>query len=328
MHVQEVPGTDLRAVRRLVAVAEAVRRADAPWDRAVTERGKAGELRHGWDGEPPIGLLATVGGADVAVGEYQVTHRDNRHLAWLGVDVHPAHRRRGHGTALLSHLLDRARADGRTCAGISSWDASAPRAFAARHGFEPGSVEVNRRQHVRALDRGELDRLYAEAARHASAYELIARVGATPPEELAALAELARAINDAPTDELDLEPQVLTPDRIAAYERAQEARGQVVYRVVARHRASGELAGHTVVVVDTERPHLGEQHETAVVRSHRGHRLGVLLKVVMLRLLAEAQPQLEIIDTWNAESNGPMVAVNETLGYRVVGRALAYQRPL
>ena len=54
-----------------------------------------------------------------------------------------------------------------------------------------------------------------------------------------------------------------------------------------------------------------------VVRGHRGHRLGLLLKVAMLELLAEREPQVERIETYNAESNAHMVTINETLGYRV-----------
>ena len=46
----------------------------------------------------------------------------------------------------------------------------------------------------------------------------------------------------------------------------------------------------------------------------------------MMRWLADAEPQLETVDTFNAESNDHMVGVNERLGYRVMGRELQYQR--
>jgi hypothetical protein len=46
----------------------------------------------------------------------------------------------------------------------------------------------------------------------------------------------------------------------------------------------------------------------------------------MVRWLAEEEPQLETIDTWNAESNDHMIFVNELLGYRIMGRALEFQR--
>jgi RimJ/RimL family protein N-acetyltransferase len=83
-----------------------------------------------------------------------------------------------------------------------------------------------------------------------------------------------------------------------------------------------------VVAVDEEQPAWAEQHDTSVVRGHRGHRLGLLLKTEMLCWLAEVQPQLETIDTWNAASNDRMIAVNEALGYEVVGRLVAFQLTL
>ena len=81
-----------------------------------------------------------------------------------------------------------------------------------------------------------------------------------------------------------------------------------------------------MVVVDEETPTLAHQHDTAVMGSHRGHRLGLLLKAELMSWLSEAEPQIESIDTWNAESNDHMIAVNEALGYRVLGRMLQFQR--
>jgi hypothetical protein len=48
----------------------------------------------------------------------------------------------------------------------------------------------------------------------------------------------------------------------------------------------------------------------------------------MLQLLGEVEPQLEIIDTWNAESNTHMIRVNDQLGCAVVGHASMVQREL
>ena len=54
-----------------------------------------------------------------------------------------------------------------------------------------------------------------------------------------------------------------------------------------------------------------------MARSHRGHRLGLLLKIDMMRWLAEAEPQVEVIETWNNVDNDFMIKVNEALGYRL-----------
>jgi hypothetical protein len=44
------------------------------------------------------------------------------------------------------------------------------------------------------------------------------------------------------------------------------------------------------------------------------------VKIAMLELLATAEPQLERIVTWNAEANKHMIAVNEALGYTILGQ--------
>jgi GNAT superfamily N-acetyltransferase len=255
-----------------------------------------------------------------------VTERDNRHLAWLDVEIHPDHRRRGHGSRLLERLVADATALGRTVVGLDGWDSPANAGFAAHHGFALRSRDVNRRQHLADVDPARVRKAFDEAAHAAADYELVRLVGRTPDDLLEAVAELAASINDAPTDDLDIEDEVMSGERLTAYEDAMAARGERLYRLVARHRPTGGLAGHTVVVVDSHRPTAGSQHDTAVARAHRGHRLGLLLKAGMLLWLAEDEPQLQTVDTWNAESNDHMIGVNEELGYRVLGRTLVFQR--
>ena len=46
----------------------------------------------------------------------------------------------------------------------------------------------------------------------------------------------------------------------------------------------------------------------------------------MLRWLADAEPQLQTVDTWNAESNDHMIGVNEQLGYRWMAREVQFQK--
>ncbi|MEP9365205.1 GNAT family N-acetyltransferase [Nocardioides sp. CN2-186] len=328
MEIRQVSWDDVEAVRARTAVMEAVRLHEQPWSHPFVADVVAGSMRYGWDGEPTDYFLATADDTVVAVAQYETSTYDNLHVAWFGIDVHPAHRRQGHGSAILAFLLDRARSDGKTSVGMDGWDLPGTRAFAAAHGFDLKQVSVNRRQHLAKVDRGALDRIHDEASAAAADYELVRRTGATPPAELPAVAHLSASINDAPIGDLDIEDEEFPPERIAAYEAARAGQGHLLHRIVARHRETGELAGHTVVAVESARPSIAHQHDTAVSREHRGHRLGVLLKADMVRWLDEVQPQVETVDTWNAESNGHMISVNEILGYEVLARGLAFQRPL
>ena len=131
------------------------------------------------------------------------------------------------------------------------------------------------------------------------------------------LVAVTAAINDAPMGNLTFEDEVFDLDRIRDNATAQERHRNRVYRVVARHRTTGEIGGHTQVLVSPHRPHIACQADTAVARAHRGHRLGLLLKIDALRWLAAAEPQVELVETWNNADNRFMVSVNERLGYRL-----------
>jgi GNAT superfamily N-acetyltransferase len=326
MQIRRYTPDDADALAAAVALVNAVREHDAPFAHPVTVQGHGGWIRHGWDGEPPEAYAAVEGGRVVGLVEVHVSEWDNTHLAWLGGQVHPVFRGAGRGTALLAFAEARARELGRTSIGIDGWDIESTRRFAGSHDLPVRSTAVNRRQTLAKVDWDLLGRMYDEATAAASDYELLHIAGPTPVTLLDAVAEMTAAINDAPTDDLDIEDEVFPKERIAGYERAQAARGRRLYRVVARHKGTGVLAGHTVVAVEGERPWIGDQHDTSVVRAHRGHRLGLLLKADMLRWLADVEPGLETVDTWNAESNDHMIAVNEALGYEMLARELEMQR--
>ena len=328
MEIEEYSADDTAVVAEVVELANAVEATDSPWVHPTTVTTLTGMLRYGWDGETPRVFVARDQGRVVGAADYWTSEWDNQHLAWLGVKVHPDHRRRGVGTALLSALLERAREEGRTKVGIDGWDNPTTHAFAVAHGFEKGSQAIQRRQVLADVDRDVLEKLYDEAGHAAAAYELVRVVGPTPDDLIDAVVVMTAAINDAPTDDLDIEDEVFTAERVRGYENAIVAKRQRGYHLMARHRETGEIAGHTIVTVELERPTIGHQHDTSVVRAHRGHRLGLLLKSAMLLWLAEAEPQLETVETWNAESNDHMIAVNEQLGYRVLAREIQYQRTL
>jgi GNAT superfamily N-acetyltransferase len=317
---------DASDVRAAFEVGNAVTAADAPWEHPALEERYEALLRKGWDGEAPAPYLVTLDGRPIGYSLLFTSERDNTHLAWVWMGIHPDHRRNGYGSAVFERMVEEVKALGRTSVGADGWESERTLAFAAKFGLERRSQAIMRRQHLAETEHARVQELYDEAGKAASDYELVRIVGRTPDHLVEAMVELVSAINDAPTDDLDIEDEVFSPERLAAYEEAALARGNRLYRLVARHRETGDLAGHTVVAVETQRPVIAGQHDTAVAEKHRGHRLGLLLKAGMLLWLAEAEPQIETIDTWNAESNDHMIAVNEALGYRVMGRELQFQR--
>jgi len=326
MELREFNPDDDTSIRIAVDIENAHHAADCPWLYEATPHRLEMDMRHGWDGEVGRYFLAYDGQTPVGYATLDTSDWDNRDLAWLGLTIHPEARRSGHGTRALDQLTALAREMGRTLAGVDGWEGPAVQAFAASTGFAKKSQAINRRMILAEADLADVRRLRDTAAEAAAPYELVRIAGRTPDDLVDAVAEMTGAINDAPMDDLEYEDEEFPPERIRAYESATIERGHRLYRLVARHRETGSLGGHTVVAVDAEQPANGHQHDTSVVRAHRGHRLGQLLKAEMVLWLAQDEPQVTSVDTWNAESNAHMIAVNDALGYQVLGREIQFQR--
>lgn len=320
MPLARVDPADPVTLGELARLLEAARRVDDPDAFPLTERALQAHLTHGSDLRPSSHhlLVPEAGGPAVGALELELPTFDNHHLVWGEITVHPGYRHQGYGAQLLDELLARTRAAGRDTVWVGvAEDDAAGRAFLERHGFGYASHDARRRQVLADIDPGEIDRLEQVATQGARDYELLRWRPPFDDGQLLALAEVTAAINDAPMGNLTFEDEVFDLPRMRDQQEARRRRGDRFYEVVARHRGSGLLAGHTQVAVEPETPTLGHNVDTAVARGHRGHRLGFALKIAMLRWLAEAEPQLEVIETWNHADNTFMINVNEALGYRL-----------
>ena len=325
--LREITADDEAAVAAYVAVENACL-VDAPWWPASTAFRQRMRMIHGDGTEIARHYLVQHGGTTVGRLAVHLPLHDNLDLCWIELAVHPDHRRHGHGGAAMDLAFALMAAEDRVKVGWFGWDGEQTKGFADSRGSEVKLVAVCRRQHLRELEAGLADRLYDEARPHATEYELLRVPGRVPDDLLPAFLDATAAINDAPRDGLEVEDEVFSPERNRAFEDALLASDFRIYRVLARHSGNGEVAGVTSMLVDGETSTHADQLDTSVVAAHRGHRLGVLLKTDMMRWLAETEPGLEHVDTFNAESNDHMVAVNDRLGYRVMGRELQYQDPI
>ncbi|MGY1624073.1 GNAT family N-acetyltransferase [Geodermatophilus sp. SYSU D00965] len=273
---------------------------------------------------------AAVAGGDV-VGALRLLLplRENTTVAVVDLAVHPAHRRQGIGAALLAEALRLVAAHGRTEL-ITEIDEPRPgtpgRRFALRHGWTCDLVET-RRDLPLPPDEVRLSAVEAQARQAARGYEVVTwrdRVPDDLVEDRALLEE--RMSTDAPHGELPVGEERWDTERVREHEAAQVARGRTVLSAGAV--ADGRLVAFTDLQVLLSRPQRAQQAGTLVLREHRGHRLGALLKTAVLRELAVAFPQVERISTYNSNGNVPMVAVNQALGFEPAGQLSTWSRHL
>jgi GNAT superfamily N-acetyltransferase len=277
--------------------------------------------QHGSDGTPCDGIWLALDG-DKLLGHAVAwfPRRQNTDAVELRGAVHPAHQRQGIGRALHEAVQQAADEAGRTKLYTGTVEGGAGMPALEALGYRPIHTHLISRLAVHDAPWGRWDRMYDEAAARATDYELVRRVGPTPEADVAGVVELFDAINDAPMSDPDAEPDAWTADRVRAYAAAMVARRQTVHQVMARHRKTGAWVGHTVLCIDEFDPGVAHQEDTSVVSAHRGHRLGVLLKLEMLRWIARDRPEVRATETWNSAENHHMLAVNEALGTTVVAR--------
>ncbi|WP_051684384.1 GNAT family N-acetyltransferase [Blastococcus sp. URHD0036] len=246
---------------------------------------------------------------------------DNTTVAIVDLAVHPGHRRRGVGTALLHEALGLAAAAGRTefMTEVDEPSSDAPgRLFALRHGWTCDLLET-RRDLVLPPDEVRLAAVEAEARTAARDYEVVTWRDAVPEhlvEDRALLEE--RMSTDAPHGDIPMGAERWDAARVREQEAAHVARGRTVLSAGAT--IDGRLVAYTDLQVPLTGSRRAHQAGTLVLREHRGHRLGALLKAAVLRDLGRSFPQIERITTYNLEGNEPMVAVNHALGFVPAGQ--------
>ena len=242
--------------------------------------------------------------------------QENVTLARVILQVPPDRRRAGIGSELLAHCADRARSAGRARIGGEARDGSPGAAFAQAVGAQAGIAEVNRILDVDSSLPARLDRLRAGAQAKATGYSLLSWLGVTPREHLDEVARLNNAMTDAPRDD-GVQATRWDGQRVAEQEEHAEAHGLRFSAVAARHDGTGELVALTQICTDDGTPGCAFQQITAVSKEHRGHRLGLLVKVANLEQLMSNDPSIRRILTGNAGANRYMIAINEMMGFHV-----------
>ncbi|WP_374457183.1 GNAT family N-acetyltransferase [Nocardioides sp.] len=283
-----------------------------------------------------LGWSAVLDGATVGAGWMRTPLLDNLELAEIDVHVLPPARRRGVGTALVSRLEAEARARGRrVVTGLASWPYDAGSAgsgapgpeFARAVGFDLALSEVQR-ELAMPVPAAVLARLADEAAGAHAAYTLRSWSGPVPDELLEGWARLTSTlVTEAPMGDLDMEQEAVSTDAVREQEALLERQGRTKLNTVALD-ADGEVVAYSDLATTIHEPGRAYQWGTLVAPAHRGHRLGVAVKVANLRLVQSERPDVARVTTYNAEVNTHMVGVNEALGFRPVARLGDFQKRL
>lgn len=272
---------------------------------------------HPWDGEA------------VGMASVQIPLKENLDSAYIDINVTEGYER------AYGELWDAAqtilRAEGRTK--VSAYadqpfgdDLVAPSSslslqktrysdFLLFEGFDLTQTETCSRL-VLPPDQEVISALRSEALEKSGAYRTISWSGPTPEEYREDMVAMLTAFNmDMPNAGI-VDPEInYDVARLIEGDKRTERTGLTNIITAAQHIETGHLVGYTRLELEPGRL-AAIQEDTVVLKEHRGHRIGLLVKTENLRQLKDIAPERTYIQTWNAGENAWMCAINERLGFR------------
>lgn len=282
--------------------------------------------------------LGYVAGEPVAAGELRYPLLDNLTSVELQLWVLPTHRRRGHGSTMLTAMETIVLAAGRNRFDVAvdwAYDEATKHgegvpgiAFGLAHGYGLGLIDVQREAPL-PIDEALLERMAAETAPYADGYEFRTWVGPFPDDDAMLLSYLqlsSRLLTEAPMGDNDYEDEAVD---LTAFR--QEEAMLIAGRRTAVHTLAlapdGSVAAYTDLMISGADPARVYQYGTLVDGAHRGHRLGLAVKLANhLALQRSGLADGRRLITWNAEDNTHMIAINDQLGFVPVGRSGELQK--
>ena len=185
---------------------------------------------------------------------------------------------------------------------------------------------------IKVVDLFETEPTWAElerrtAPRHQD-YRIVTWRDAVPEklvEDYCRLNEMFFA--EAPMGELDIEPEKWDAARVAQQAERNRRTGRRVLSAGAL-APDGVMVGLTEAVLNEQAPWRGLQSGTLVDPRHRGHALGLAMKLANHRQVRAVFPDCKVLMTGNAGVNAAMSAVNDALGYREIERCVEMQKDI
>ena len=215
----------------------------------------------------------------------------------------------GAGGALLDAVRSAAVAQGSATLLTSAVKDSADEGRLAAAGFRPGEETLRMLLRVDSCDPAALRAVVRAAS---DGYHLVRWQGVAP-SDLVGPYEATRAALDIPP----VEPVARGYTRLTVAALGLDPLGDEV------------VAGFSEILLpggaDATR---ALQSDTAVLKQHRGHGLGLWVKAAMLQWLLGAHPEVAEVETVCRTGNRHMIEINEGLGFRPAGREVPYQLAL
>ncbi|WP_309064452.1 GNAT family N-acetyltransferase [Microbacterium sp.] len=294
------------------------------------------------------GFIAHLQGRIVGTVTLSLPQEEGATTAEFDLLVEPDAWGQGVEEALLALAEDEARQLGRTS--LQTWTLHRPggtgRALVPATGWgrvhetelstalETAGMQLEQVERTSEFDlRGDLTPVEARLADALAVagpdYRIVSWTLPTPPELQDGYARvLSRLATDVPSGDLAVDEEQWDAERVQRRDKRFADSGQTVSVAAVEHVPSGALVAYNQLVIGSDLTGVTHQFGTLVLKEHRGHRIGTIVKCANLLRWRGIAPESPRVLTFNAEENRPMLDINEAIGFVPVSYAAAWQKRL
>jgi GNAT superfamily N-acetyltransferase len=252
------------------------------------------------------------------------SYEDNKHNCdVINFSLLTPYRRKGIGNKLLKEVHDFALKHEKNLI-ISHATESDGKAFMRKLKAEEALSEVQNRLDLETLD-WDMVKRWAKEGPERSPESKLDFFYETPDDIIESYCMVyTEVMNQAPRDELKVGDYIVTPEIWRIWEEHNKKVGTT--RITAYTREpNGDISGLTELIHLPSKVPLIYQDLTGVPEKYRGSGKGKWLKAVMLLRLREEYSDVKTVVTGNANSNAPMLSINNRLGFKVHREGMMYQ---
>ena len=236
-------------------------------------------------------------------------------FAWI--DVAAECRRQGLGSRMLSDIVTECHKIGDHVEWIQiGSQTEAGFAFIEHYGGAVAWVGKENRLSAADVDWNMVQQWYDEGPGRAPGVTIEIFEGMIADTDLEAYCTLYTEIdNQQPLGDLEGAQMTITPEVMRHDHEDAAKRGDTWITAITRE-ADGTISGLTDILYNPQRPHRVAIRLTGVKDNYRGRGLGKWVKAAMMLHIKENYPDFKYVTTDNADSNAPMLSINNRLGFK------------
>jgi mycothiol synthase len=270
-------------------------------------------------------LAETPEGSPVACGFCWSNSAGDQRAMECDLAVRRDRRREGVGSQLFERICATSADEGRTLLTWTTSDAvPAGEAFSRRLGAQPARANRTSELSLGDVNWQMTDEWTKARLARARGYHLEMIDGVFPEHLRADAVTFHHIMQTAPREDLEVGNVLVGPDDIAELDRALLEAGRLRWTALMRD-PTGACVGGTEATFEHWEPALVLQQNTGIDPAHRGLGLAKWAKAAMLDRIRHDRPEAQKIRAGNAFSNAPMLAINDALGFGVIGTRTEWQ---